>query len=85
MWHSDDIPSSSMSFNANIHLSVVVPVYNEEEVLSEFHNRLTEVLNTMPVNAEIVYVNDGSSDKTILLLHSLQGNDPRITIFVSAA
>ena len=64
----------------NIQLSVVVPVYNEEAVLSEFHNRLAEVLNTMPVNAEIVYVNDGSSDKTIMLLHSLQGNDPRITI-----
>ena len=80
MWHSDDIPSSSMSFNANMLLSVIVPVYNEEEVLSAFHDRLSEVLKSMLVNAEIIYVNDGSTDKTILLLNTLRENDPRITL-----
>jgi polyisoprenyl-phosphate glycosyltransferase len=80
MWHSDDIPSSSMSVNAEVLLSVIVPVYNEEEVLSVFHNRLSDVLKSMSVNAEIIYVNDGSTDKTILLLNTLRENDPRITL-----
>ena len=80
MWHSDDIPSSSMSVHADVLLSVIVPVYNEEEVLSVFHNRLSEVLKSMSVNAEILYVNDGSTDKTVMILNTLRENDPRITL-----
>ena len=49
-------------------LSVVVPVYNEEAVLSEFHRRLTAVLNSIGGAYEVVYVNDGSSDDTMALL-----------------
>jgi polyisoprenyl-phosphate glycosyltransferase len=64
----------------SVNLSVIVPVYNEEEVLLEFHNSLSEVLNAMSVNAEIVYVNDGSTDKTLILLHTLRDNDLRIAI-----
>jgi glycosyltransferase involved in cell wall biosynthesis len=64
----------------SVNLSVIVPVYNEEEVLLEFHNRLSEVLNAMSVNAKIVYVNDGSTDKTLILLHTLRDNDLRIAI-----
>jgi len=69
-----------MKHSDSVNLSVIVPVYNEEEVLLEFHNRLSEVLNAMSVNAEIVYVNDGSADKTLMLLHTLRDNDLRIAI-----
>jgi glycosyltransferase involved in cell wall biosynthesis len=44
------------------HISVVLPVFNERELLSELHRRLTAVLAGMPVTSEIVLVNDGSSD-----------------------
>jgi glycosyltransferase involved in cell wall biosynthesis len=45
-----------------VSLSVVVPVYNEEAVLPEFHRRLAAVLDGIPGSAEVLYVNDGSRD-----------------------
>ena len=54
-------------------LSVVVPVFNEEAVLPEFHRRLGAVLESLPASAEIVYVNDGSRDGT-----SAMSMSPRI-------
>ena len=49
-------------------LSVVVPAYNEEKVLPEFHKRITSILESMDVDWEIIYVNDGSNDNTIKVL-----------------
>lgn len=43
-------------------ISVVVPVYNEREVLPEFHVRLTKVLVDIGQSFEVVYINDGSTD-----------------------
>ena len=53
---------------ARYSLSVVVPVYNEEAVLVEFHRRLTAVLDGLAADCEVVYVNDGSRDETMALL-----------------
>ena len=61
-------------------LSVVVPVYNEEAVLPEFHRRLATVLDAYPGSTEIVYVNDGSSDATRSLLISLREADARVAV-----
>lgn len=61
-------------------LSVVVPAYNEEEVLPTFHERLSKVLDSMEVDAEIVYVNDGSMDHTMAVLQAAREKDPRIAI-----
>lgn len=61
-------------------LSIVVPAYNEQEVLAEFHKRLTDVLDTIPMQAEIIVVNDGSKDGTLELLHSLYITDERLAI-----
>jgi len=61
-------------------LSVVVPVYNEEDVLPEFHRRLGAVLDALPVSAEIVYINDGSSDATLSLLTALRETDARVAL-----
>ena len=46
-------------------LSIIIPAFNEEEVLPEFHNRISKVLKSMSIKAEIVYVNDGSTDGTL--------------------
>ena len=59
-------------------LSVVVPAYNEEEVLSEFHRRLCDVLDKLSISSEILYINDGSNDRTLEVLNALQ--DSRVAI-----
>lgn len=61
-------------------LSVIVPAYNEQEVLPEFHRRLRDVLDRLAIKAEIVYVNDGSLDGTLAVMHALQENDTRVAV-----
>jgi polyisoprenyl-phosphate glycosyltransferase len=56
---------------------VVVPCYNEEEVLVHTHSRLTQVLDRLEnAEYELVYVNDGSSDRTDEILRSLNQSSP---------
>ena len=61
-------------------LSVVVPVYNEKEVLQEFHKRLSSVLKALPLDHEVVYVNDGSTDTTLSLLQEIKRGDSTVGI-----
>lgn len=46
-------------------ISIVVPVFNEEENLEELNKRLLSVCNSLPINFEIIYVDDGSTDKSL--------------------
>ncbi|MFT7682963.1 MAG: glycosyltransferase involved in cell wall biosynthesis [Moritella dasanensis] len=43
-------------------LSIVIPFYNEDEVLTDCHQRVVAVLNTLQQPCEIIYVDDGSND-----------------------
>lgn len=61
-------------------LSLVIPVYNEEEVLAELHLRLADALQHLPADVEMLFVNDGSSDNTLQKLEELRQEDPRIAI-----
>ncbi|MGE5172138.1 MAG: glycosyltransferase family 2 protein [Rudaea sp.] len=61
-------------------LSIVVPVFDEEAVLPEFHRRLAAVLDALRVRAEVLYVSDGSSDNTVPLVESLRGADARVAL-----
>ena len=61
-------------------LSVVVPVFNEQDVLTEFHRRLSAVLDGLALDAEVVYVNDGSTDASMALLAALHERDPRVAV-----
>ena len=61
-------------------VSVVVPVFNEADVLSMFHARLSSVLDALDFPGEVIYVNDGSTDETGALLASLQRSDPRVAV-----
>ena len=61
-------------------LSVVVPVYNESAVLSEFHDEVSEVMNATDCAYEIVYVDDGSTDDSIDTLNSIRSNDDRVAV-----
>ena len=66
--------------DAEIFLSVVVPAYNEEKVLQEFHRRLANVLESVSGKTEIVYVNDGSTDSTIKLMEALREKSQTIAV-----
>lgn len=61
-------------------LSVVVPCYNEQEVLPEFHRRLTAVMDAQGLTWEVVYVNDGSRDGTLPLMLELAATDARVAL-----
>lgn len=61
-------------------LSVIVPCYNEEEVIQETHRRITEVLECLGCTFEIIYVNDGSQDNTMNYLRELNFIDHRVCI-----
>lgn len=53
-------------------LSVVVPAFNEEDVLEAFHERLLRVLAEVNMRYEVVYVNDGSTDSTMSVMRRLR-------------
>lgn len=61
-------------------LSIVVPAYNEQEVLREFHRRLSLVLDELEFVCEVVYVNDGSTDATVDVISELRINDSRVAL-----
>ena len=61
-------------------LSVVVPCYNEQESIHACHAKLTEVLSALKESYEIVYVDDGSRDKTAELLGEIHAHDPHVVI-----
>jgi len=65
-------------------ISVVVPIYNEEENIVAFHCALENILNHIAEsrreNWEVVYVNDGSRDSSLSLLIELHTRDPRVIV-----
>lgn len=61
-------------------LSLVLPIYNEEEVIPELHTRLQEFLKELELDAEVLFVNDGSRDKSLDLLRGIAKDEPRYKI-----
>ena len=62
-------------------ISVVIPMYFEEEVVSECYNRTKKILNSLNnYEHEIVFVNDGSKDKTLEILANIAKNDMCVKI-----
>ena len=60
--------------------SVVVPVYNEEEVISISYERLKTVMDSMQEDYEIIFINDGSRDKTAQIIADIVQNDSNIRL-----
>ncbi|MGH6726466.1 MAG: glycosyltransferase family 2 protein, partial [Pseudolabrys sp.] len=62
-------------------LSIVVPCFNEESVIEELHRRLIAVLSSSrQFQFEIIYVDDGSRDRTLELLTALQAHQNNIRV-----
>lgn len=61
-------------------ISVVVPIFNEEENIPRFHQAVTSALKETNEDWEIVYVNDGSRDSSLELLQEVHSQDPHAVI-----
>jgi polyisoprenyl-phosphate glycosyltransferase len=59
-------------------LSVVVPCFNESAVLPEFQRRLSAVMNGLGLSWDVLYVNDGSRDRTLEVMQALAAADPHV-------
>ena len=63
-------------------ISIIVPVYNEEEAIKIFYDKITEVSAKMEADFEYIFVNDGSKDKTLEIAKEYAKKDSRVR-FVS--
>jgi glycosyltransferase involved in cell wall biosynthesis len=61
-------------------ISVFFPVYNEEPNLRPLHEKLNASLAQLGRSAEIIYVDDGSTDGSLNVLREIAGNDPRVRV-----
>ena len=62
-------------------VSVVIPMYYEEEVAKECYNRMSEVLSKIEgYEYELICVNDGSKDKTLPILEEIAENDKKVKV-----
>lgn len=63
-------------------ISVVVSVYNEELVLREFYQETGKILKELPAvwDYELLFVNDGSRDKSLTILKELAAQDPKVKV-----
>ena len=59
-------------------ISLVVPAYNEEEVLEAFHREVSEEIDRLLDDFEFVFVDDGSRDQTASIMRQLSARDPRV-------
>lgn len=69
-----------MKTKSEIALSIVISVFNEEEILDLFFKTLSNVLIDMDIRYEIIFVNDGSTDKTMNILSSFIPKNPNIKL-----
>ncbi|POZ63799.1 glycosyltransferase [Chromobacterium alticapitis] len=65
--------------NNAINLSVVIPVYNEQDVLQALFDRLYPALDALNIRYEIVFINDGSRDKSVAMLSEQFNRRPDVT------
>lgn len=62
-------------------ISILIPCYNEEEVINICHDEITKIIGDMKeYDFEIIYINDGSADKTQEFLENIQTKDNRVVV-----
>lgn len=61
-------------------ISIIVPLYNEEENIPALYSELSQVLDSAKLNAEFIFVDDGSSDNTVAKVKEIAGLDPRLKL-----
>lgn len=61
-------------------LSVIVPAYNETDVLPSFHQQITQVMLATEADYEIIYIDDGSTDQTAAMLGEFRDKDETVAV-----
>ncbi|MCK5462554.1 MAG: glycosyltransferase, partial [Bacteroidales bacterium] len=61
-------------------LSIVIPVYNDEDVLDELNRRLIPVAEAIAEDFEVIFIDDGSKDQSWKILVQLQKSNPKLKI-----
>lgn len=69
-----EMPDHSPTF------SIVVPLYNEEEVMALFHARLSAVMEGLGEDWEVIYVNDGSQDRSLGVIEGLRAGNRHVAV-----
>jgi len=77
---TETLPESTTTPETEPDVSVFLPVFNEEPNLLPLHAKLNEALKALGRSAEIVYVDDGSSDGSLKILRELAVMDPRVRV-----
>lgn len=65
----------------NPELSILIPLYNEEESLQELYQKLADVLDKLNKTCEIVFIDDGSTDGSFQILQQLHQQDQRVRVY----
>ncbi|MCI6278291.1 MAG: glycosyltransferase family 2 protein [Porphyromonas sp.] len=65
-------------YTPELDLTILVPLYNEEESLTELHAWLTRVIAGMGVSYELLWIDDGSTDRSWAVLEDLASRDPHV-------
>jgi glycosyltransferase involved in cell wall biosynthesis len=66
----------------NLKISIVVPFYNEEDNIEELYEKLTHVLNDLDVSYELIFIDDGSTDRTHDILMGLFDSDKTVKVII---
>jgi len=61
-------------------VSLIIPCYNEQEVINTTYNRIKTVLINSNIDYEIIFINDGSKDNTLIILSELAKNDTNVKV-----
>jgi len=71
---------NSKNFHPSPDISLVIPVYNEEESLTELYQEISEVLQNILRDFEIIFIDDGSQDKSRAILNEVAQKDERVKV-----
>lgn len=66
--------------NEQVDVSIVVPIYNEEENVRELYHELSSVLDNHLQTYEVILINDGSTDGTTELIREISSHDPHVVV-----
>ncbi|MBW4440420.1 MAG: glycosyltransferase family 2 protein [Plectolyngbya sp. WJT66-NPBG17] len=58
--------------------SLIIPIYNEEATIAALYDRVCAVIDRFDAPAELILINDGSKDRSLLLMRELHDKDPRV-------
>lgn len=67
-----------MADTENVELSIIIPIYNEQDSIPELYKRLTETVSKITDSYEFIFINDGSKDQSLIALIELSKKDHHI-------